>query len=204
MLRQMGVDVWLARGGAVEPLAELSVPQGDSATTRIPIATEQHARPVTPASSEPAPSKPPATVPDPAATQPRTAGSPIAPFSVLCLSKGRVLMFVEPGQSRAARRFALDLLAASSGVWGGESAHLAFDWPQPGIDNNPLTVRKALSAFVAKQLGDQNPSLVLIGREVAERLEQIPDDSIVLAPLPELMVEGELKRALWTELEGHR
>jgi hypothetical protein len=70
------------------------------------------------------------------------------------------------------------------------------------VDNNPQTLKKALGAFVAKKLSDQEPSRVLIGQEVSARLEQIPDGSIELAPLAELMVDGERKRALWAELEG--
>jgi hypothetical protein len=191
MLRQMGVDVWLARSGPGEQLAELS------AATVGPTASAVQQKVPPPAADRVEPAEPPVT-------QPQPAGSPVAPFSVLCLVKGRALMLVELGESRSARRFALDVLAASSGIWGGESTHLAFDWPQPGVENQPGTVRKALGAFVSKQLGDHQPSLVLIGREVAERLEQIPDGSVVLAPFAELMVEGEQKRALWAELEGRR
>ena len=113
-------------------------------------------------------------------------------------------MLVELGRSKAVRRFALDILAASSGVFGGESAQLSFDWPQPGVDNNPSSARKALGAFMSKQLSDQDPALVLIGREVAAHLEQTPAASIELPPLAELMVDGDLKRALWAELEGRR
>ena len=113
-------------------------------------------------------------------------------------------MLVELARSKAARRFALDIIAASSGQFGGGTAQLAFDWPQPGVDNHADAVRKALGAFVAKQLADQAPALVLVGREVANRLERVPDDCILMAPLAELMVDGDKKRALWAELEGRR
>ncbi len=178
MLRQMGVDVWLARTGPADPLSELSVP-------RVSV-----------------PEDLPVERPGPAPA--RAAGPAVAPFSVACLSKGPVLMLIELGPSKAARRFALDLLAAGSGMFGGESTQLAFDWPQPGVDNNAEAVRKALSAFLSKQIDDLDPSTLLIGREVADRLGQVPDGCILLAPLAELMVDGQKKRSLWTELEGRR
>ncbi len=188
MLRQMGVDVWLLRRETAEALAELSAPERLLPTAE-PAQTEAAQRaPV--AQPEPRP-------------QPPVSGPEVQPFSVYCLSKGPVLMLVELGASKAERRFALDVLAASSGLFGGNAAQLAFEWPQPGVDNNPGTVRKALRAFVAKQLGDQQPEQILIGREVAGRLEQLPEGAIELAPLAELMVDGALKRALWAELAGH-
>ncbi len=113
-------------------------------------------------------------------------------------------MLVELPRSKAARRFALDVLAASSGQFGGDTSQLAFDWPQPGVDNHSESAQKALGAFVAKQMSDQTPALVLVGREVADRLARVPDDCILMAPLAELMVDGAKKRALWAELEGRR
>lgn len=113
-------------------------------------------------------------------------------------------MLVALGQAKTERRFALDVLAAASGVFGGETAQLAFDWPQPGVENNPDTARRALAAFVAKQLGDRPDGQVLIGAEVVERLEAAPDGCLVLPAMAELMVDGERKRALWQALTASR
>jgi hypothetical protein len=197
----MGVDVWLLRRAAHEASPDLSVPDNQ-------VAPGERGLSAAPADSVRAASRTPAgkgsdlAPVEPASAPARSAGRPVAPFSVFCLSKGPVLMLVELGPSKAARRFALDVLAASSGIYGGETAQLAFEWPQPGVDNNPRTLKKALGAFVSKQLSDQAPSRVLIDQEVSARLEQIPDGSIELAPLAELMVDGERKRALWAKLEG--
>jgi hypothetical protein len=132
------------------------------------------------------------------------SGPPVAPFSVVCFAKGDVLLLIEPGASRAAVRFAMDLLSAASGIWGGELDRLAFDWPQPGIENNPTTQSRALGAFVGKQIADRDPGLLLIGRDVAGRLEQPVDGCVLLPPLDALMTQGELKRALWAELKARR
>lgn len=197
MLRRMGVDVWLTRTGVREPSARPA-----AAKTSGLAADNQTARKN--AASKNAASKKAASRMSPSPDVTSTAEPAVAPFSVACLSKGQVLMLVELGRSKAASRFALDVLAASSGQFGGEAVQLAFDWPQPGVDNNAGSARKALGAFVAKQLGDRAPALVLVGREVANRLEQVPDGSILLAPLAELMVDGDKKRALWAELEGRQ
>jgi hypothetical protein len=208
MLRQMGVDVWLDRTGHSEPLAELSEPEVSQREDLPSERTDQ-----TPLPGEPARSPPRAEIPapqestapkEPIAPKRQPSGPALAPFSVACLSKGPVLMLVELAPSKAGRRFALDVLAAASGVFGGETTQLAFDWPQPGVDNTPETVRKALGAFVAKQIGDLDPARLLMDREVAGRLERVPDGCVLLAPLAELMVDGQKKRALWTELEGQQ
>jgi hypothetical protein len=202
ILRQMGVDVWLLRRRADEALPGLSAPGGQvvaGAREQPTVQTDSVKAALKATAVGKGRGLPPAET---TSTPVRSAGRPVAPFSVFCLSKGPVLMLVELGPSKAARRFALDVLAASSGIYGGDTAQLAFEWPQPGVDNNPQTLKKALGAFVAKQLSDQAPSRVLIGQEVSARLEQIPDGSIELAPLAELMVDGERKRALWAELEG--
>lgn len=192
MLRRMGVDVWLTRTGVREPSARPA-----AAKTSGLAADNQTAR-------KNAASKKAASRMSPSPDVTSTAEPAVAPFSVACLSKGQVLMLIELGRSKAASRFALDVLAASSGQFGGEAVQLDFDWPQPGVDNNAGSARKALGAFVAKQVGDRAPALVLVGREVANRLEQVPDGSILLAPLAELMVDGDKKRALWAELEGRQ
>ena len=205
-LRQMGVDVWLPRTGPLEPLAELS------AGLAAPAETETAEQRSDSAGTEPAAPVPPARVRQPVPSAPtdrettgRTgSGAALAPFSVLCLSKGPALMLVEPGQSKAARRFCLDVLAAASGLYGGESVQVVFNWPQPGVENDLLSAKKALGAFVAKQLGDQAPELVLVDAISAERLESLPEGSLLLAPVPELMVDAAKKRTLWLELEGRR
>jgi hypothetical protein len=120
---------------------------------------------------------------------------------VVCLSKGDVVLLIEPGKSKAALRFASDLLSAASNVWGGNMDRLAFDWPQPGIENNAATQTRALGAFVDKQLGDRAPGLILLADEVAGRLETLPSGYLRLPPITLLMTQGEHKRALWEKLK---
>ena len=206
----MGVDVWLPRTGPAESLAELSAEVMAPASRKDPVPNlPEPAVPVAPGEAR----QPVAaaqtgreTIGNPPIGNAagNEAGPPVAPFSVLCLSKGPALMLVEPGGSKAARRFCLDVLAAASGVYGGESGQVAFNWPQPGVQNDKRSAGRALGAFVAKQLGDRAPELVLIDTVSADRLESVPEGSLQLAPVAELMIDAAKKRGLWLELEGRR
>lgn len=200
LLTEMGVDVWVLR--SARPVAPPAQPEAASGRPEVK-ARRTLSQPVTP----PAPVRD--SSPDPAiavsvATTEVAKAPPVPPFRVACFAKGDVLMLVEPGTAKAAVRFALDLLSAASGIWGGELDRLDFDWPQPGIENNASTRSRALGAFVAKQMGDRDPGLVLVGQEVAERLEQIPAGCLMLPPLGALMTQGELKRQVWAQLQERR
>jgi hypothetical protein len=118
------------------------------------------------------------------------------PFAVLCLSREGAVLLSQPSDLRAARRFGADLLAAVTGVWGGQSDQLIFEWPQPGIDASAESMSKALGAFVIKQVGDNADGLTLVGAEVVERLGRVPvpDECMVIPAIDELMTSGDLKR----------
>jgi len=193
-LREMGVDVWQLRRPASARDQKIPIEQAVS-----PQPTERALRHGSTHQPETAPPVERPSVPAAASKAPA-----IPPFSVVCLAKGDVLLLIDPGQTKAALRFALDLLSAASGIWGGELDQLSFDWPQPGIDNNAASRNRALGAFLAKQIGDRVPSLVLMGQEVADRLEHTPDDCLILPPLGALMTQGELKRELWARLTGRQ
>lgn len=130
------------------------------------------------------------------------AAPPVAPFMVICLSKGDALILIEPTDVKTGRRFAVDVLSAVSGIWGGSVAQLAFDWPQPGIANNEATVTRALGAFISKQVSDNGDGITLIGGELVKRLSEPPDGCVILPPIDALMTQGELKRTLWAELSS--
>ena len=197
ILQALGVDVWLTRGApALEEAAPAAqrLPQTGrnpaaavAAELRAPaVEPELPGRPVVSADKQPAPA------------------APVRPFTVICLSKGDVLMLIEPADLRAGHRFAADVLSALSGIWGGSMTKLAFEWPQPGIANDAQSVRRALGAFVSKQVGDNGDGLTLIGGELVERLPGVPEGCVILPPIDALMTRGELKRALWEELAGRQ
>jgi hypothetical protein len=198
-LQEMGIDIWRMRG---TPAASDQAP---AASSSQPAAS----------SSQPAPRRRTAaprrgraeSAQATAASAEAVTGSErratVAPFTVLCLSKADAVLFVEPGRQRGARRFASDLLSATTGVWGGQTGQLEFRWPQAGIENAPEAVGRALGAFVSKQIVDlARGGVVLIGAEVADRLPPgvLPADALLLPPTERLMVDGGRKRALWQEI----
>lgn len=121
---------------------------------------------------------------------------------MLSLSRDGAALLAQPADPKAARRFAADLLAAITGVWGGQCRQLIFEWPQAGIDASEESMAKALGAFVAKQVSDNDGGLTLIGAEVVDRLGRVPvpDECLVIPAIDELMINGEKKRALWQEI----
>jgi hypothetical protein len=189
----MGIDVWRLRGRVATDAG------GRSSGTLDAVVRASEAKVGTAPDSRP-------SEPGPAAASEAAAGdtsSPVAPFTVLCLVRDQAQVLIEPTDLRAGRRFAADLLASATGVWGGESRALLFEWPHAGIENRSRAMTRALTAFIQRQLDEPERSLTLIGAEVIERLDlPPPGDLIVLPQIDELMRSSELKRALWVELAG--
>ncbi|MGE0625805.1 MAG: hypothetical protein AB7I04_14615 [Pseudomonadales bacterium] len=215
LLNAMGIDVWHARRPAgPEPSSRVEVDASpaahahaqDEAPARAARAVLEDARVAGARSGTSTAGAPARSVPEATAARERPAASGVAPFSVLCLSKAGALLLIEPADPRAARRFAADLLAAATGVWGGETQQLRFEWPQPGIAPTADAVARALGAFVGKQLADSDGALVLVGAEVADRLAPgtLPADCLLLPPIDALMTDGSLKRALWQKVGSRR
>jgi hypothetical protein len=175
----MGIDVWHLRPAAQENLSDQ---QASSPLSAQPATTPQRF-----SASEPHTVRP----------------TPIAPFVVVSLIKQDVLLLMAPRDLEASRRFARDVLAAATGVRGGESGQRVFDWPQPGIENSAASLNRALGAFVAKQISDNDSGMTLIGAELLDRLDgfEITDNTLVMAAIDELMTSAELKRKLWLEIE---
>jgi hypothetical protein len=198
----MGIDVWRQRGSR----ADVADPSPSSAK---PIEGVRPS-PVHPESGHAAtrirvPARVRASEREPPATHP--AEEPDA-YTVLCLSNAGnegAVVIAAPRDLRTGRRFAADLLASVTGVWGGELRQILFDWPQPGLDGSRTAAAKALGAFVDKQVADLGDGTVLIGAEVVERLgsRELPEHWLVTPRFDELMTSGEAKRALWRELARH-
>ncbi|MEM8766599.1 MAG: hypothetical protein AAGE43_04095 [Pseudomonadota bacterium] len=213
LLKAMGIEVYRLRHGdaAREPV--------EQAPDQTPV--KQALKDTLPplAGSETAPaSAPPSASPAPM-TVPADAGPAVAPFVVLCLRKAGGLVILEADatggpRQKAERRFAVDLLAAATGAWGGDTEALVFSWPQAAIENTAVAQRKALRAFLAKQLSDAQATVVLMDEGLSARL---PEDGaffdgsadaggadvLSVPPLTALMSDGALKRALWQTLERY-
>jgi len=210
ILREMGVDVWRRRRTGSDDSGEGSGKKasGKKASDKKTSGNKQPVKKPLPAAVAADRSGlddvSAAVGREPEQKAPDAAGVPA--FKVLSLLREGALLVVEPAEIRTGRRFAADLLAAVTGLWGGESRQLVFDWPQAGIENTRESMSRALAAFVNKQISDNEDGLTLIGAEVVDRLGQapVPEDCLVLPPFEELMTRGELKRSLWKEIGRRR
>jgi len=215
LLKDLGIDVWRLRPGAdnvvnapgrqVESSPEHAV--SETTSTREASLTEVPPQ-ERPAQKDPAgkPAVPLMKVPD-----------PIDDFTVVCVRRGDAtyVMCTSDLQGRekvglnAARRFALDVLAIMAGSRGmaekpGQPvSELVFDWPQPGVDNTREHASKALGAFVDKQLDDAGSGPFAVCEKVARLLadDALPGSVIRTPDLIRLLHDGELKKALWRQLQ---
>ena len=209
----MGIDVWRLRGHpaaaeasvqevAVEAVAGPDIRDDETgrsgspanpAMDRQPVQPAEDGRQIPPKRDRPADGKP-------------SRSPAVAPFAVLSLTKAGARLIVCSDENRAVRRFAADLLAAATGVWGGRSRLLRFDWPQPGIENTQSTLQRALTAFVERQLAESpDDGICLVSSDVLDRVDQarLPEGFLVLPPVGELMSSAELKRTVWKSIRAH-
>jgi hypothetical protein len=189
ILAEIGVDVWRLRTSP-EPASELVGSGVDSVEPELVLAEPEGSRGLT------------APLAESSSVSPESA--PVAAFDVLSLSSRNALLLVELGDLKSGQRFAADLLSAATGEWGNDHGQLLFSWPQAGIDNSEASMTRALSAFIDKQLSDAAVTRVLISAEVAGRVtrQNLPESYVCLPAFGELMVSGELKRSVWTEISS--
>lgn len=144
----------------------------------------------------------------------------IEPFKVVCLASEHIMLLLDVADSAAytgadagafavanarhIRRFGHDLLASVAGDWQIKLREAVFAWPQPGLATAQGEAVKALSAFVDKQLADGIPKeIVLISEKVVDRLPDVslPEATILVPPIDQLMCDWQLKRKLWLVLQ---
>ncbi len=130
------------------------------------------------------------------------------PFSVLSLVSGDTLVLVDGSASRRDQRLAMDVLGAASGDGAGKPVSRRFHWPPAeggiGIHAGAGAARRALAAFVDKDLADHAVRRVLYTPDVAARW---PADStgvtrIELPALASLGQDPAAKRDLWRRLRS--
>lgn len=209
----MGIDIWRLRGrpaaaeanvqaAAVETVTGPDIREDEAGRSGSSTNPAMGRRPVHPA--EDGRQRPPNRERPADGRPPR--GPAVAPFAVLSVAKAGARLIVCSEENRTVRRFAADLLAAATGVWGGRSRLLRFDWPQPGIENTQSTLERALTAFVERQLAESpDDELCLVSSDVLDRVDQarLPEGFLVLPPVSELMSSAALKRSVWKGIRAH-
>ena len=199
LLRLMGVDRWRLRTAAA--------PLQDSHA-----AVAAASNPVTPLSApddSPAPNTPRernAPLQDAAAqqarVQPVVETAPVAPFTAVCLSVEGAMLVIDLPDRRLPGRFCTDLLLALGGAASEVPAQVVFNWPQPGIEPGTGNSGRALAGFLDKQLEDAAPRHLLICEETSRRVPEFrwPERALFMPELAKILLDGELKRALWARL----
>jgi len=144
------------------------------------------------------------------AESPVTSAEPdIGQARVLSLHSAGLLLLADVAQVRSARRLVKDLLQAGTGDWSGKPAQTVFAWPPEQTSAAGISGRRALLAFVDKQLDDLgSPGALIVCERVLEMLPGLVDSvtrrgvRYLSAPrLQELMQNGEAKRDLWLKIQ---
>ncbi len=190
ILSDMGIETWQLRAASAGAAPERAG-QRPSAVTPQPVVTGE------PAAAQPAPA--------PAPTRRRPA------VSAISLAAPGVVLLVEGGISRRDHRLARDLLAAVTGDWRAKAVNRRFDWvSEQGDESAADTARRALWAFVQKDLEDHVARLLVCVAPLAERLpEGVPEDGIecrrlIVPALAALGHDAGAKRAVWQALAEAR
>jgi hypothetical protein len=218
ILKDLGIDVWRLRSAApVAPLAPMPEPaapaprpaavspaEAPPVTAPSPVETPRVKAPRVEAARHRAAAS---AVAAPAAPEPiERLAEPAAPLSVLSLAAGSVVMLLEGSPPRRDLRLARDVLAAAGGDWRAKPVTRRFDWP-PAVAgamlaDGPDALRRALEAFVRKDLDDYGARLLLCQESLCAHLpEQWPGCGlVVLPPLGRLGREPAQKRQLWRDI----
>ena len=201
LLRDMGIEVWYARGRSEQPSSGKA---GDAAEDAAADAeqtrrgTDDSGVPV-PADSDPPANASASSVPggDRSAATVEPERGDATPFGVVAYGLPGALLVVDASPRRQAAVLARDVLRAARGDWSAAVGRARFEWPQPGVSGAP---GPALTAFVEKQAEDVGARLVLVTESVVGRLGDCP---LELVSVPDLLslTEPRAKVALWRRIQ---
>ena len=130
----------------------------------------------------------------------------LASVAVESVALPGVVLLLEVLNSRRDARLARDLVAAAARNWSQPPLQRRFSFPldsgNPADSNQASAVRRALRAFVDKDLQDHEARVVLYVGSVAERL---PDawpgvQVLTVSDLVEFSRDPQAKKDLWAKL----
>ena len=131
---------------------------------------------------------------------------------VLAMQRGNLLLLAAMSAQTSARRLAGDLLGSMAASNSPKPIEMHFEWPPEQVPGVALDGRRALTAFISRQLDDLAAgSTVVVCEEVRELLPGLADllaqrslNHLAIARLRELAVSAAAKRTLWTQLQQLR
>lgn len=220
ILSDIGITTWRLRaapGSAAPAAPDSAAPDSaapDSAALDVPPQAG-NSKPVMRSERSVPAMRPPAqeaslTPPSSAATASPPPARAEAPWSVVSLALSGTLLLVSGDSSRRDLRLARDILSAAVGDWRSRPARRDFRWPPEiaghGLAPSPDAGRRALAAFIDKDVSDHGVGLLLCTHSVAARFPS-GWQGCRLLPMPELPELGrdpDAKRALWGALAETR
>jgi hypothetical protein len=207
----MGIDVWVER----------------SADAAVPVSAEEEATKAEPAAAVAA--QPRNTAPteqvrkalDQAPARSPSESSAVSTAAVaddfpacriLALRQGNLLLLTEMASQPLARRLGRDLLVSMTASKPMKLVETLFDWPPEQASGVVLNGRRALTAFIGRQLDDLDATSTVVAcvevqrrmPELAELLAQRRLTYLVIASLSELALSADAKRTLWAQLQQLR
>lgn len=201
LLRDMGIEVWYARGRARVPdstgagdavedaASELGKAGGERADGGVAGSPDGNRWETGPVPSEPGARGSAAEV------EPQRRDE--AAFAVVAFGLPGALLVAEASTRREEAVLARDVLRAARGDWSAAVGQARFEWPQPGVSGKS---GPALAAFVEKQADDFRARLVLVTESVAGRLGDCRLQPVTV-PAPSSLAEPRNKVALWRRLQ---
>lgn len=230
----LGIDVWVSRSGRGAPDAVLTG-GGDGApldaavdlpaqaeapapapTRRDVSALTEEMRQSLKASSNISTSAPSAAAVEATLETDASGGQEAAPQSddlpacrILCLAGSGRLLLADAHDLKAARRLGRDLLAALNGDWQSQPMETLFDWPPQQALGVSVSGRKALAAFIARQLDELSEGGAIVAcAGVGKLLPELAGDAasrkqriVETEQLTELASDTDAKRRLWTQIQ---
>lgn len=217
ILQLMGIDVWVQRR---ERDAEPVSVQADQAQETVPVAAGRSS----PASTaelkrdlqqvtQPAAKSGSPVSPEPASVTNQQPAADIFPAcQILAVRQADVLVLADMAQQTLARRLGRDLVASTTRQWQKRPAETLFDWQPEQLSGMTVDGRRALLAFVSRQLDELDAgSLIIADVLVQERLPELADLIVNRAgrfcPVPsldQLANDAGAKRDLWAQLQQLR
>jgi hypothetical protein len=213
----MGIDIWVERRS--KP-ALPSAPPGNEAMSAVePEASKQRAVPteqLRKALHQSAASRreisPSAVAAEPAPQPIRQAVDDFPTCQILAMRQDNMLLLTEHPPQNSVRRLARDLLGSIANSRSSKLVEMRFEWPPEQVSGVVLDGRRALNAFVNRQLDDLTGGCaVLVCAGVSELLpdligllEQRSVRYLPIADLADLAVSPPAKRTLWSRLQQLR
>jgi hypothetical protein len=218
MLKRLGIDVWVPR--AVPSAADGRAAADDSsaaaastsaaagpagAMVREPATAEAPERRAPSTRTPPAPAAPATASPTAAAP---TRDDELPACRILGLRLPGAVLLCEADEPALARRLGRDLLASSAGASVLPPEETVFDWDPEAVGSSAVSGRRALAAFVRRQLDELGAGVLLVSAPVMSRLPDLEGEvgaAVRLVRIPGLQTlldQPEAKQALWQRIQS--